>query len=141
MPVALKRRGDGVLGLDNLNHYYDVSLKSGRHKVLEKSGIFVIEDDINDMVLLNKIFDTNPKSYVNSNIVGFVSLLEVCNSVNPQPAIVWASSSSVYGLNLKVPFSEKDKTDQPASLHAGFLLFMDLGEGLTWPISFSRRTF
>ncbi|XP_002509598.2 UDP-glucuronate 4-epimerase 5 [Ricinus communis] len=136
--VALKRRGDGVLGLDNFNHYYDVSLKRGRQKVLEKSGIFVIEGDINDMGLLNKIFDTvrfthvmhlaaqagvryamqNPKSYVNSNIAGFVNLLEVCKSANPQPAVVWASSSSVYGLNFKVPFSEKDRTDQPASLYA-----------------------
>ncbi|PKI70424.1 hypothetical protein CRG98_009199 [Punica granatum] len=60
----------------------------------------------------------NPSSYVHSNIAGFVSLLEVCKSVNPQPSIVWASSSSVYGLNSKVPFSEKDRTDQPASLYA-----------------------
>ena len=60
----------------------------------------------------------NPSSYVHSNIAGFVSLLEVCKDANPQPAIVWASSSSVYGLNTKVPFSEKDRTDQPASLDA-----------------------
>ncbi|CAI0441140.1 unnamed protein product [Linum tenue] len=60
----------------------------------------------------------NPKSYVHSNIAGFVNLLEVCKSANPQPAIVWASSSSVYGLNSKVPFSEKDRTDRPASLYA-----------------------
>ncbi|KAL0429025.1 UNVERIFIED_CONTAM: UDP-glucuronate 4-epimerase 4 [Sesamum radiatum] len=50
----------------------------------------------------------NPSSYVHSNIAGLVSILEVCKSVNPQPAIVWASSSSVYGLNTKVPFSERD---------------------------------
>ena len=60
----------------------------------------------------------NPSSYVHSNVAGFVNLLEVCKSANPQPAIVWASSSSVYGLNSKVPFSEKDRTDQPASLYA-----------------------
>ncbi|CAN0921446.1 UDP-glucuronate 4-epimerase 3 [Linum grandiflorum] len=60
----------------------------------------------------------NPSSYVHSNIAGFVSLLEVCKEANPQPSIVWASSSSVYGLNTKVPFSEKDRTDQPASLYA-----------------------
>jgi UDP-glucuronate 4-epimerase len=60
----------------------------------------------------------NPNSYVHSNIAGFVNLLEACKSANPQPAIVWASSSSVYGLNSKVPFSEKDRTDQPASLYA-----------------------
>ncbi|CAI0383299.1 unnamed protein product [Linum tenue] len=60
----------------------------------------------------------NPSSYVHSNVAGFVSLLEVCKEATSQPAIVWASSSSVYGLNTKVPFSEKDKTDQPASLYA-----------------------
>ncbi|CAL0328467.1 unnamed protein product [Lupinus luteus] len=60
----------------------------------------------------------NPGSYVHSNIAGFVNLLEVCKSVNPQPAIVWASSSSVYELNNKVSFSEKDRTDQPTSLYA-----------------------
>ncbi|KAJ0717343.1 putative UDP-glucuronate 4-epimerase [Helianthus annuus] len=60
----------------------------------------------------------NPKSYIHSNIAGFVNVLEVCKNANPQPAIVWASSSSVYGLNTKVPFSEKDRTDQPASLYA-----------------------
>ncbi|EXC35469.1 UDP-glucuronate 4-epimerase 3 [Morus notabilis] len=60
----------------------------------------------------------NPSSYVHSNIAGFVNLLEVCKSANPQPAIVWASLSSVYGLNSKVPFSERDRTDQPASLYA-----------------------
>ncbi|PPS08796.1 hypothetical protein GOBAR_AA11853 [Gossypium barbadense] len=60
----------------------------------------------------------NPGSYVHSNIAGFVNLLEVSKSANPQPAIIWASSSSVYGLNSRVPFSEKDRTDQPASLYA-----------------------
>lgn len=60
----------------------------------------------------------NPGSYVHSNIGGFVSLLEVCKLMNPQPAIVWASSSSVYGLNKKVPFSEIDRTDNPSSLYA-----------------------
>ncbi|EXB30295.1 UDP-glucuronate 4-epimerase 3 [Morus notabilis] len=60
----------------------------------------------------------NPSSYVHSNIAGFVNLLEVWKLANPQPAIVWASSSSVYGLNSKVPFSERDRTDQPASLYA-----------------------
>ncbi|CAN4127547.1 unnamed protein product [Withania somnifera] len=126
--LALKRRGDGVLGLDNFNHYYD----------LERSGIMIVEGDINDAVLLRKLFDAvgfthvmhmaaqagvryamqNPGSYVHSNIAGFVSVLEACKNANPQPSIVWASSSSVYGLNTKVPFSEKDRTDQPASLYA-----------------------
>lgn len=60
----------------------------------------------------------NPNSYVQSNIAGLVSVLEACKSANPQPASVWASSSSDYGLNSRVPFSEKDRTDQPASLYA-----------------------
>ncbi|KAM0008388.1 putative UDP-glucuronate 4-epimerase [Helianthus debilis subsp. tardiflorus] len=60
----------------------------------------------------------NPKSYIHSNIAGFVNVLEVCKNANPQPAIIWASSSSVYGLNTEVPFSEKDRMDQPASLYA-----------------------
>lgn len=60
----------------------------------------------------------NPGSYIHSNIAGLVTLFEACKSANPQPSIVWASSSSVYGLNSKVPFSEKDQTDQPASLYA-----------------------
>ncbi|KAK1430351.1 hypothetical protein QVD17_13023 [Tagetes erecta] len=136
--AALKRRGDGVLGLDNFNDYYDPTLKRARQALLEKSGIFIVEGDINDAVLLKKLFEVvhfthvmhlaaqagvryamqNPKSYIHSNVAGFVNLLEICKDANPQPAIVWASSSSVYGLNTKVPFSEKDRTDQPASLYA-----------------------
>ncbi|XP_022923439.1 UDP-glucuronate 4-epimerase 3 [Cucurbita pepo subsp. pepo] len=136
--IALKRRGDGVLGLDNFNDYYDPQLKRARRKLLDRAGVFVVEGDINDSELLRKLFDVvafthvmhlaaqagvryamqNPGSYVHSNIAGFVSLLEACKSANPQPAIVWASSSSVYGLNSKIPFSEKDRTDQPASLYA-----------------------
>lgn len=136
--LALKKRGDGVLGLDNFNDYYDTSLKRARETLLKKHGVFVIEGDINDSTLLNKLFDVipfthvmhlaaqagvryameNPSSYVHSNIAGLVTLLEACKAANPQPAIVWASSSSVYGLNDKVPFSEIDRTDQPASLYA-----------------------
>lgn len=136
--LALKRRGDGVLGLDNFNRYYDPNLKRARQKLLSRAGVFVVEGDINDSVLLHKLFDVvpfthvmhlaaqagvryamqNPYSYVHSNIAGFVNLLEASKSANPQPAIVYASSSSVYGLNTKVPFSERDRTDQPASLYA-----------------------
>ncbi|MED6137855.1 UDP-glucuronate 4-epimerase 3 [Stylosanthes scabra] len=136
--AALKRRGDGVLGLDNFNNYYDPSLKRARQALLERTGVFIVEGDINDVELVKKLFKIvtfthvihlaaqagvryameNPGSYVHSNIAGFVNLLEVCKSINPQPAIVWASSSSVYGLNTKVPFSERDRTDQPASLYA-----------------------
>jgi len=136
--LALKKRGDGVLGIDNFNSYYEVSLKRARQELLEKQEIFIIEDDINNKELLKVLFDLiqfthlmhlaaqagvryamqNPGSYVHSNIAGFVTLLEACKDANPQPAIVWASSSSVYGLNSKVPFSESDRTDQPASLYA-----------------------
>ncbi|KAI4323990.1 hypothetical protein L6164_023559 [Bauhinia variegata] len=136
--IALKRRGDGVVGIDNFNSYYDPSLKRARNDLLRREGIFVVEGDINNAPLLRKLFELvkfthvmhlaaqagvryamkNPASYVHSNIAGLVNVLEVCKSANPQPSIVWASSSSVYGLNSKVPFSEKDRTDQPASLYA-----------------------
>eukprot|EP00249_Psilotum_nudum_P018430 c26799_g2_i1 orf=286-1584(-) len=136
--LALKKRGDGVLGLDNFNNYYDPSLKRSRQNLLRKNGIFVVEGDINDGTLLNKLFGLipfthvmhlaaqagvryalqNPTSYVHSNIAGIVSLFEACRSASPQPAVIWASSSSVYGLNTKVPFSESDRTDKPASLYA-----------------------
>ncbi|XP_051137229.1 UDP-glucuronate 4-epimerase 4-like [Andrographis paniculata] len=136
--LALKTRGDGVVGLDNFNAYYETGLKKARKGLLERNGVYIVEGDINDSELLGKLFEIvhfshvmhlaaqagvryamkNPASYIHSNVNGFVSLLEACKSANPQPSIVWASSSSVYGLNSKVPFSEKDRTDQPASLYA-----------------------
>ncbi|KAJ7541195.1 hypothetical protein O6H91_10G049900 [Diphasiastrum complanatum] len=136
--LYLKKRGDGVLGIDNFNNYYDPSLKAARRALLEKQGIFVVEADINDAALLQTLFSLvsfthvmhlaaqagvryameNPGSYVHSNIAGLVGLFEACKNANPQPAVVWASSSSVYGLNRKVPFSEFDRTDKPASLYA-----------------------
>ncbi|KAI9115113.1 hypothetical protein K1719_014126 [Acacia pycnantha] len=136
--LALKKRGDGVLGLDNFNDYYDPSLKRARQALLSRHQIFIVEGDLNDGPLLSKLFDVvpfthilhlaaqagvryamqNPQSYVSSNIAGFVSLLEIAKAANPQPAIVWASSSSVYGLNTENPFSELHRTDQPASLYA-----------------------
>ncbi|KAI7981825.1 UDP-glucuronate 4-epimerase 6 [Camellia lanceoleosa] len=136
--LALKKRGDGVLGLDNFNSYYDPSLKRARQQLLTKHEIFIVEGDLNDAELLSKLFDIvpfthilhlaaqagvryamqNPQSYVSSNIAGFVNLLEVAKAADPQPSIVWASSSSVYGLNTQNPFSESHRTDQPASLYA-----------------------
>lgn len=127
-----------MVGLDNFNSYYNPSLKRARRVLLEQAGVFVVEGDINDAGLLKKLFGLvkfthvmhlaaqagvryameNPSSYVRSNIAGLVTVLEVCKSANPQPAIIWASSSSVYGLNTKTPFSEKDRTDQPSSLYA-----------------------
>jgi UDP-glucuronate 4-epimerase len=136
--LALKKRGDGVVGIDNFNHYYDPLLKKSRKELLNSHNVFIVDGDINDVKLLTKLFDIvefthvmhlaaqagvryameNPKSYIHSNIAGLVTLLEVCKNSNPQPAMVWASSSSVYGLNEEVPFSESDRTDRPASLYA-----------------------
>ncbi|GLT39782.1 hypothetical protein SLA2020_139550 [Shorea laevis] len=136
--AALRRRGDGVVGLDNFNSYYNPSLKRARRALLERAGVFVVEADVNDAELLKKLFGLvkfthvmhlaaqagvryameNPASYVKSNIAGLVSVLEACKSANPQPTIIWASSSSVYGLNTKTPFSEEDRTDLPSSLYA-----------------------
>ncbi|KAK1259932.1 UDP-glucuronate 4-epimerase 6 [Acorus gramineus] len=136
--LALKKRGDGVLGLDNFNHYYETSLKRRRQDLLLHHNIHIVEADLNDSPVLAKLFDLvpfthvlhlaaqagvryamkNPQSYVASNVGGFVSLLEAAKAADPQPAIVWASSSSVYGLNRASPFSESHRTDQPASLYA-----------------------
>ena len=135
--MALKLRGDGVVGLDNFNRYYDPTLKRARQKLLHHTGTFVVGGNINDSDIVHKLFDVvpfthalhlavqagvryamkNPNSYVHSNIPVLISVLEACKLANPQPAIVWASPSSVYGLNSKVPFSEKDQTDQPTIVH------------------------
>ncbi|KAK1651722.1 hypothetical protein QYE76_069527 [Lolium multiflorum] len=136
--AALRRRGDGVLGLDNFNDYYDPALKRGRAALLARAGVYVVDGDIADADLLAKLFDVvpfthvlhlaaqagvrhalvDPMSYVRANVAGLVALLEAARAADPQPAIVWASSSSVYGLNSHVPFSEHDRTDRPASLYA-----------------------
>ncbi|GKE01869.1 UDP-glucuronate 4-epimerase 1 [Tanacetum coccineum] len=136
--LALRKRGDGVVGIDNFNDYYATSLKYARQDLLKSHDVFIVDGDINDSRLLKKLFEVvafthvmhlaaqagvryameNPHSYVHSNVAGLVSLLEQCKLANPQPAVVWASSSSVYGLNDKTPFSEADRTDRPASLYA-----------------------
>ncbi|KAL2526416.1 UDP-glucuronate 4-epimerase 1 [Abeliophyllum distichum] len=136
--LSLKKRGDGVVGLDNFNNYYDPALKQARKNLLNTQNIFIVEGDLNDARMITRLFEIvpfthvmhlaaqagvryameNPQSYVHSNIAGLVTLLEACKNADPQPAVVWASSSSVYGLNEKVPFSESDRTDQPASLYA-----------------------
>ena len=138
LALALRKRGDGVVGLDNFNSYYDPNLKRARESILKRHGVMIVEGDINDGPLLARLFQLvrfthvahlaaqagvryaleNPSSYIHSNVAGFVSVLEACKRAVPQPSIVWASSSSVYGLNTKVPFSEADRTDQPASLYA-----------------------
>ncbi|GBG84242.1 hypothetical protein CBR_g38213 [Chara braunii] len=136
--LALKKRGDGVVGIDNFNDYYPVQLKRARAANLLSKGVVTVDGDINNSELLRRMFKLvqfthvlhlaaqagvryavkKPMTYVHSNIAGFVVLLEVCKSLNPQPSMIFASSSSVYGLNTKVPFSEDDRTDQPASLYA-----------------------
>jgi len=136
--LALKARGDGVIGVDNYCAYYPTSLKRKRAESLMAEGIYTFEADINEKHFIDHILKEykvthilalaaqagvryaakDPASYVASNVSGFVSLLESARHCDPKPSIVYASSSSVYGLNTKTPFSEEDKVDNPASLYA-----------------------
>merc|ERR1719437_264603 len=136
--MALKQRGDGVLGIDNFNAYYPVGLKRDRAATLEAAGVLTLDVDLNDGAKFQALMaeckfthilalaaqagvryaTKHPNSYVSSNIAGFVELLEVARTADPKPRIVYASSSSVYGLNTKVPFAETDQVDNPASLYA-----------------------
>ena len=136
--LKLRGRGDRVVGLDNFNSYYDTALKRDRQRLLEEAGVYTVEGDLNDGELLQQVLDLcevthvlhlaaqagvryatkNPMAYVDSNLSGMVKLLEVLKATEPMPRLVFASSSSVYGLNQKVPFSEADKVDRPASLYA-----------------------
>ncbi|KAL3695697.1 hypothetical protein R1sor_009773 [Riccia sorocarpa] len=156
--LALKSKGHGVVGLDNFNSQFDFTLKRERQKMLVKHGVFVINGDINDALLLRKLFDMvpfthilhlaaqpsvrnaseNPGVYVHSNVAGLVTLLEACRKANPQPAFIWTSSTAVYGLNTKVPYSEEDRCDRPASLYAaskkageGFVYIYNHSHGLS----------
>ena len=127
-----------VIGIDNLNDYYDVTLKEYRLKELEKYPSFVfIRGNIADKPLIFEIFEkyrpavavnlaaqagvrysiTNPDAYVESNLIGFFNILEACRHY-PVEHLVYASSSSVYGSNQKVPYSTEDKVDNPVSLYA-----------------------
>ncbi len=132
----LRVRKDHVVGLDNFNDYYDVELKKGRAHILADLGVVCVHGDICDASVLDKlILDhgithivhlaaqagvryslINPDSYVRSNLDGFVKILEACRH-HSSIKLTYASSSSVYGLNRKLPFSESDPTDQPASLY------------------------
>ena len=136
--IALKERGVGVLGLDNVNDYYPQGLKRARLAKLESLGVHTVEGDLNDAAAVRRVLDVcrfthvlhlaaqagvryavrNPGAYVHSNVAGFVTLMEGIIRTKPMPKVVFASSSSVYGLNTKVPFSESDVTDSPASLYA-----------------------
>jgi len=130
----LRKRGDEVVGIDNFNDYYDVRMKEARIKEfgLEVRHIDIADKEAIDELFANEHFDkvmnlaaqagvrysiTNPYSYLQSNLVGFLNILEACRN-NGVKYLVYASSSSVYGLNAKVPYSEDDKVDNPVSLYA-----------------------
>lgn len=127
-----------VVGLDNMNNYYDVKIKEYRLEELLKNKNFTfIKGNLADKELINKIFEenkpeivvnlaaqagvrysiTNPDAYIESNIIGFYNILEACRN-NPVEHLVYASSSSVYGSNKKIPYSTDDKVDNPVSLYA-----------------------
>jgi len=127
-----------VVGIDNMNDYYDVRLKEERLKQLSQSKNFVfIKGSIADKQLVEKTFDeyhpqvvvnlaaqagvrysiTNPDAYIESNLIGFYNILEACRHHSVEH-LVYASSSSVYGSNKKVPYSTDDKVDNPVSLYA-----------------------
>ena len=126
-----------IIGVDNLNDYYDVSLKDSRLKMLENKNFKFIKGDISDKAFIDKLFNDykfdfvvnlaaqagvrysidHPDVYIASNIIGFYNILEACRYHMPQH-LVYASSSSVYGGNEKVPFSVEDKVDNPVSLYA-----------------------
>ena len=136
--LRLLARGDEVVGLDSLNDYYDVSLKESRLKrLLPLPGFRFIKMDVADRVDMARLFALekfervihlaaqagvrysiqNPLAYADSNLTGFVNVLEGCRH-NEVQHLVYASSSSVYGGNTKMPFSEHDSVDHPVSLYA-----------------------
>jgi len=138
---SLLQRGDRVVGIDNLNDYYDVALKEARLKRIEKAenAIYfsflkrdIADRDTMEALFLDEQFDAvinlaaqagvrysleNPLAYVESNITGFAHLLEGCRH-NKVKHFVYASSSSIYGLNESMPFSVHDNVDHPVSLYA-----------------------
>lgn len=135
---------DFVIGIDNLNEYYDVNIKKWRLDSLQKYRNFeFIKGDISEKELVDDIFSkfkpdivvnlaaqagvryslTNPDAYINSNVIGFYNILEACrhsydNEESGIKHLVYASSSSVYGTNKKIPYSTEDKVDNPVSLYA-----------------------
>lgn len=133
---AFAKRGDHVIGLDNFNDYYDVNLKKNRAKELSQLNIDVIEGDLCQPDVLKNLLEkhdishfvhlaaqagvryslVNPQAYINANITGFLNVLEACRH-RPETKLIYASSSSVYGTNTKIPFSVDDRTDHQASLY------------------------
>ena len=131
--------GHAVLGIDDFNGYYAPALKEARHARLAAHRAFASARlDIADKPALQAAFDAfrpdivvnlaaqagvryslvNPDAYVQSNVVGFINILECCRHASPQPRLLFASSSSVYGGNREMPFSEDQKVDNPVSLYA-----------------------
>ena len=138
LTLRLLREGHAVVGLDNLSPYYDVDLKRSRLNLLKPSpGFSFVETDLADTASVEKLFANekpevvahlaaqagvrysleHPETYIQSNLVGFANILEGCRQ-NKVRHLVYASSSSVYGLNSSLPFAETDTTDHPASLYA-----------------------
>ncbi|MGX6445630.1 SDR family NAD(P)-dependent oxidoreductase [Neobacillus sp. K501] len=134
----LLEQGCKVIGIDNMNNYYDVNLKYARLEKLKPYEKFTfIKGDISDKEMVSKTFEEfkpnvvvnlaaqagvrysieNPDVYIQSNVIGFYNILEACRH-NPVDHLVYASSSSVYGANKKVPFEETDSVDTPVSLYA-----------------------
>ena len=139
--LSLLARGDTVVGVDNLNDYYDVSLKQARLESIyaqpNAKNFTFVKLDLAEQNPTARLFEAekpdrvihlaaqagvrysleNPHAYINSNIVAFTNVLEACRAIQPQH-LVFASSSSVYGGNSKLPFSESDNVDHPVSLYA-----------------------
>lgn len=133
----LETTDNEIIGIDNLNDYYDVSLKEARLKMLDNKNFKFVKGDISDKAFIDNLFKEykfdivvnlaaqagvrysidHPDVYIWSNIIGFYNILEACRYHMPKH-LVYASSSSVYGGNTKVPFSTDDKVDNPVSLYA-----------------------
>lgn len=134
----LMNNGYKVIGFDNLNDYYDVHLKNSRLDLLKKYNNFIfVKGDLSDKSTVDTVFEKykpelvvnlaaqagvrysidNPQVYIESNIVGFFNILEACRHSQVKH-LTYASSSSVYGANTKIPFSTEDKVDNPVSLYA-----------------------
>ncbi len=134
---ALLKRGENVIGIDNMNNYYDVSLKEARlEQLLPQKNFQFFKMDVSDakaIATLPKAFDRiihlaaqagvryslkNPQAYIDSNITGHLTMLELARNTSGLKHFVYASSSSVYGGNTKTPFSIKDAVEKPVSLYA-----------------------
>jgi len=137
---ALLDRGERVVGIDNLNDYYDVSLKEARlQRLLARTGISFVQADVPDKEAMMGVVDAhpditrmihlaaqagvrysleNPYAYTHANVEGQLVILEICRHLENLKHAVYASSSSVYGTNTKLPFAVEDRTDTPVSLYA-----------------------